>query len=134
MYPSTRNHIPFENHAVRPDQIHTFPGGSFYWAEDSKSVAFADRTDEGQKIVLVKVSEKDLITLVHDTSADEVCGVLSGATVAMPRYDAIEVQARFHAPDSTNCDKILTLHAQDFKPAKEEIFPPRVTTPSVRGK
>jgi hypothetical protein len=134
MYPVTPNRVPFENHGVREDQVHTFWGESFYWAGDSKSLVFADRTQGGLAMVLVQVGEKELTTLLHPVSADEVCGRLSDATISEP-YGVPEIQATFYAPGSTPCTKVLTLHGDDFLPAKEEVYPPRkITQPAVRKK
>jgi hypothetical protein len=134
MYPVTPGRLPFENHGVREDQVHTFWGESFFWAADSKSVVFADRTRAGLAIVLVQVGEKDLTTLLHPVSDSDICGRLSDATISEP-YGVPEIQATFYATGSTPCTKVLTLHGDAFKPAKEEVYPPRqITQPAVRKK
>ena len=134
MYPATPGHIPFENHGVGEDQVHTSWGESFFWSADSKSVVFADRTRAGLAIVLVQVGETDLTTLLHPVSDSDVCGRLSDATISEP-YGVPEIQATFYATGTTPCTKVLTLHGDDFGPAKEEVYPPRkITQPAVRKK
>jgi len=122
MYPVTPNHAPFENHGVRRDQVHSFPGGAFFWAADSKSVLFTDRTDAGLAVVLVKIDGSDLTTLLHPASAESVCGMLSDASITIPRDDLLEVRATFHAEGSAPCTESLTLHQKDFKPANVEKY------------
>jgi len=134
MYPVTHDQVPFENHGVRADQVHSFAGGSFYWSADSRYVVFTDRAPDGLKLVLVKTGGDDLTTLVHALSDTDICGTLSGASVTVPRYGVLEVQATFRAAGSVACTKVLTLHDEDFQAAKEETYPPRQTRPSVQIK
>jgi len=129
MYPVVHNHVPFENHGVRAEQLHSFGGRSFYWSADSQYVVFTDRFGDELNLVLVKVGEKDLTALVHSLSDATLCGALAAASVTVPRYGVLEVQATFTG-GSPQCITVLTLHDEDFQPAKEEVYPPRKTVPS----
>jgi hypothetical protein len=131
MYPVVRNHVPFENHGVEPEQVHGFGGGSIYWSADSKYVVFEDRFDAELNVVLVKVEEKNLTAMIHPLFGARLCGPLSSASVTAPRYDVLEVQTTFQASE---CTSSLTLHDEDFQLAKEEVYPPRKTVPSHRVK
>ena len=111
MYPATPNHVPFENHGVRADQLHSFPGRSFYWAEDSKSVLFTDSTDEGLKIVLVRVGDKDLAYWCTQCRLTRSAECSPPLLSTVPRYGVTEVQATFSAEAWTPpVSKVLTLH------------------------
>ena len=129
MYPVTHNHVPFENHGVRAEQVHSFGGGSFYWSADSKYVLFTDHLGDEFNLVLINVAEKDLTALVHSLSDTALCGPLSDASVTVPRYGVMEVQATFRG-GAPECSTVLTLHTEDFHPAKEEVYPPRQIRPS----
>jgi len=132
MYPVTPGRVPFENHGVREDQVHSFGGGVFLWAADSKSVVFTDRTDAGLTVILVIIEGSDLTTLLHPVSADGVYGILSEASVTMAREDLLEVRATFRAEGPTPYTKSITLHRGDFQLAKVEEFVPPPKKPSVR--
>ena len=133
IYPVTRNHVPFENHGVQPDQVHSFESTSFFWAPDSKWVVFADRLESTVSIVLVQVGEKDLTTLVRPISpADGACGRLVDATVEEPGHGLSRFgppstpKVRRHVPSYSLC------MATTSEPAAVEEHPVPRKKPSVR--
>jgi hypothetical protein len=128
MFPVTANRAPFEDYRS-PEQGHSFAGGAFYCAPDSKSVVFLDRDPEGVSLILVRVGASDLRTYTYRLK--------DGDCTASPFRPQFGMASDNSAPDvrigfDGSC--ALNLSAHDFKLAPIEVHKPRPKRPSVEDK
>jgi hypothetical protein len=61
VYPVTASRARLEDLTLTPDQYHTFPGKSFFWSADSKSVASADHVGKTTSIIVVRIEATNLL-------------------------------------------------------------------------
>ncbi|HEY1339910.1 MAG TPA: hypothetical protein VGF59_20500 [Bryobacteraceae bacterium] len=126
MYPATAKHLPFEHGSVPPQETHSFEGGSFAWAADSKALVFFDRTPQRLAAVLVTIGEDDLTTYLHPLP-DETC------PVSISRAEFTPSQS--NAPPGVRIEFVgcppLVLRSSEFKLAPIEVHNPIPRKPST---
>ncbi len=129
VYPVVPGSRPFENGAYPADERHIFHSRSFYWADDSSAVVFADGVNGRLVIVLVSLGAGGAATYIHHVSVGEVCTAagsqttadaftLIGASVSADSNGGREVEARFSIYPGAPCQAhALTLSESAFRRA-----------------
>jgi hypothetical protein len=130
IYPIRRQIAPESRTPPSPETVHTFPGGAFHWASDSKSLMFTDSTEKGATVVLARVGSAGVTTYVYQPGKGACSSLIDQAYFAVGQGSAgVEVQITFRDGCPT-----LFLHPQDFKPAEIELYRLVQKRPSIQDK
>lgn len=131
IYPAVKGNEPFYNVNLPINETHTFRSASFYWAPDSRALAFADSVQGQLSLVLVSLDQSEIRASAYHISSSEACPaaqgtsslMLSDTEVSLPVNGRREIRATFKTGGSP-CHEILTLQSDEFTPAAPEIHAP----------
>lgn len=128
IYPIRREIPPGSRTPPSAEIVHTFEGGAFHWAPDSKSLMFTDSTEKGDAIVLARIGSTGVTTYVYRPGSGACSSLIDQAYFDVGQGSpGVEVQVTFR----DGCPALF-LHPQDFKPAEVEFYRPVQKRPSIQ--
>lgn len=75
VYPVPDDGAPFEFAGQPPETTHAFRSSTFFWAQDSSAVAFADSVQGKISIVVIRVDSKPPSALSYPVDVSSICEV-----------------------------------------------------------
>jgi hypothetical protein len=145
MYPVFPDYAPSDLLDIPEAKNHFWRSKSFYWAPDSRSVAFADSVGEQLALILVVIRNDRPEAYTYPVSAAGVCAGSGATTKGLTLNDAsinplpgntLNIAVTFEeAGYALGCQpRRLSLGLADFQPAKVESYEPRSLKKAVPGK
>lgn len=122
MYPVFPGGAPGDLLDIPEANRHEWQSKSFFWAQDSRSLVFADNVGQNLSLILVLIKNDKPQAYTYSVTVTVLCsGALEDASITSVPGGVPNVLARFGS--SSDCQaRPLNLTFDDFKPARVEVY------------